>query len=91
MAKCSKAEVLRLRTALPLEDTSGAAPTHPDGTVACEWDVTAGREKIFKNYALKSMDEVRAKLRQAVLYIERNPNLGRSTTSFPQYRQLTLM
>jgi hypothetical protein len=26
---------------------------------------------------------VRAKLRQAVLYIERNPNLVRSITSFP--------
>ena len=45
------------------------------------WDEI--REKIFKNYALKSMDEVRAKLRQAVLYIERNPNLVRSITSFP--------
>ena len=45
------------------------------------WDEI--REKIFKNYALKSMHEVRAKLRQAVLYIERNPNLVRSITSFP--------
>src|SRR6266700_3952930 len=45
------------------------------------WDEI--REKIFKNYALKSMDEVRANLRQAVLYIERNPNLVRSITSFP--------
>ena len=45
------------------------------------WDEIC--EKIFKNYALKSMDEVRAKLRQAVLYIERNPNLVRSITSFP--------
>ena len=45
------------------------------------WDEI--REKIFKNYALKSMDEVCAKLRQAVLYIERNPKLVRSITSFP--------
>jgi transposase len=45
------------------------------------WDEI--REKIFKNYALKSMDEVYAKLRQAVLYIERNPSLVRSITSFP--------
>ena len=45
------------------------------------WDEI--REKIFKNYALKSMDEVCAKLRQAVLYMERNPNLIRSITSFP--------
>ena len=29
------------------------------------------------------MHEVRAKLQQAVLYIERNPNLVRSITSFP--------
>ena len=45
------------------------------------WDEL--REKIFKNYALKSMDAVRAKLRQAILYIERNPKLVRSITSFP--------
>ena len=45
------------------------------------WDEI--REKIFKNYALKSMNEVRAKLQQAVLYIECNPDLVRSITSFP--------
>ena len=45
------------------------------------WDEI--REKIFKNYALKSMDAVRAKLKQAILYIERNPGLVRSITSFP--------
>jgi hypothetical protein len=33
------------------------------------WDEI--REKIFKNYALKSMDEVYAKLEDAALYIER--------------------
>ena len=38
---------------------------------------------IFKNYALKSMDGVRAKLKQAILYIERNLKLVRSITSFP--------
>ena len=38
---------------------------------------------IFKNYALKSMDAVRAKLRRAILYMERNPKLIRSITSFP--------
>jgi hypothetical protein len=37
----------------------------------------------FKNYALKSMDAVCAKLEQAILYIERNPALVRSITSFP--------
>ena len=45
------------------------------------WDEI--REKIFKNYALKSMDAVRAKLRRAILHMERNPKLIRSITSFP--------
>src|SRR5262249_35840653 len=45
------------------------------------WDEI--REKIFKNYALKSMDEVYAKLEQAALYIERNPALVKSITAFP--------
>ena len=48
------------------------------------WDEI--REKIFKNYALKSMDAVRAKLEQAVAYIERNPKLVKSITSIPLYR-----
>jgi transposase len=37
------------------------------------WDEI--REKIFKNYALKSMDEVCDKLEEAALYIERNPKM----------------
>jgi hypothetical protein len=45
------------------------------------WDEI--REKTFKNYALKSMDVVQAKLNEAILYIERNPKLVRSITSFP--------
>ena len=45
------------------------------------WDEI--REKIFKNFALKSMNAVRAKLQQAVLYIERNPKIVKSITSFP--------
>src|SRR5271157_2803380 len=45
------------------------------------WDEI--REKIFKNYALKSIDAVRTKLKEAVLYIERNPELVKSITSFP--------
>jgi transposase len=45
------------------------------------WDEI--REKIFKNYALKSIDAVRAKLKQAILYIERNPKAVKSITSFP--------
>ena len=45
------------------------------------WDEI--REKIFKNYALKSIDAVRAKLKKAILYIERNPRTVKSITSFP--------
>ena len=45
------------------------------------WDEI--REKIFKNYALNSIDAVRAKLKQAILYIEHNRKLVRSITSFP--------
>jgi hypothetical protein len=45
------------------------------------WDEI--REKIFKNYALKSIDAVRAKLKQAILYIERNPTMVKSITTFP--------
>jgi hypothetical protein len=45
------------------------------------------REKIFKNYALKSIDAVRAKLKQAILYIERNPTMVKSITSFPYNRK----
>ena len=41
------------------------------------------REKIFKNYALKTIDAVRAKLKQAILYIERNPTMVKSITTFP--------
>jgi hypothetical protein len=39
--------------------------------------------EIFKNYALESIDAVRAKLEHAILYIERNPKLVQSITSFP--------
>ena len=45
------------------------------------WDEI--REKIFKNYALKSIDAVRTKLDAAIGYIERKPNLVKSITSFP--------
>ena len=45
------------------------------------WDEI--REKIFKNYALKSMDDVYAKIEDAVLYIDCNPTLVKSITSFP--------
>jgi transposase len=45
------------------------------------WDEI--REKIFKNYALKSMNDVYDKLEEAVFYIDRNPKLVKSITSFP--------
>jgi len=45
------------------------------------WDEI--REKIFKNYALKSMAEVHEKLEEAILYVDRNPKLVKSITSFP--------
>jgi hypothetical protein len=45
------------------------------------WDEI--REKIFKNYALKSMDAVHQKLKEAVLYIEHNPQIVKSITGFP--------
>jgi DDE superfamily endonuclease len=45
------------------------------------WDEI--REKIFKNYALKSMNAVHAKLEQAILYVESNPKTVKSITSFP--------
>ena len=49
--------------------------------IAVQWDEI--REKIFKNYALKSINTVRAKLKQAIFYIERNPKTVKSITSFP--------
>jgi len=45
------------------------------------WDEI--REKIFKNYALKSMEAVYDKLEEAALYIERNRNIVKSIASFP--------
>ena len=50
---------------------------------SCPSVVASVREKIFKNYAIKSIDAVRAKLKQAILYVERNPETVKSITSFP--------
>jgi hypothetical protein len=41
------------------------------------------REKIFKNYAIRSMDEVCDELEEVALYIERHPKIVNSITSFP--------
>ena len=41
------------------------------------------REKIFRNYALKSIHAVWAKLDQAILYLELNPGIVKSITGFP--------
>jgi hypothetical protein len=45
------------------------------------WDEI--REKIFKNYAVKSMSDVNAKLDEASLYIEPSRTLVKSIASFP--------
>ena len=45
------------------------------------WDEI--REKIFKNYALKSIDHVRQKLHEAILYMEHNADVVKSIASFP--------
>jgi transposase len=45
------------------------------------WDEI--RKKVFKNYALKSIDAVHLKLNEAISYINRNPKLVKSITSFP--------
>jgi len=39
--------------------------------------------RIWRAYALKSMDEVYAKLEEAARDIERNPAIVKSITSFP--------
>src|SRR6201987_1968759 len=41
------------------------------------------REKIFKNYALKSMDKVYDKLQEAALYLERTPKIVQFITAVP--------
>ena len=45
------------------------------------WDEIC--EKVFKNYVLKSLDKVCNKLEEAALYIQRNPKMIKSITSFP--------
>jgi transposase len=45
------------------------------------WDEI--REKIFKNYTIKSIKAVYRKLEEAILYIKRNSELVKSITSFP--------
>jgi len=39
--------------------------------------------RLVSTILVKSMDAVRAKLKQVILYIERNPKLVRSIASFP--------
>src|SRR5205814_2305177 len=45
------------------------------------WDESA--RKSSRTYALKFINAVRNKLKQAILYIERNPETVKSITSFP--------
>jgi transposase len=49
------------------------------------WDEI--RKKIFKNYAIKSIEYVRQKLHDDILYVEHNPQLVKSITSFPYIAQ----
>jgi hypothetical protein len=53
------------------------------------WDEI--REKIFKNYAAKSKDEVCEMLVEGSLYIERNPEMVKSMTSFPYIASFDLI
>ncbi len=53
------------------------------------WDEI--REKIFKNYALISIDAVRTKLKHAILYIERNPKSSNQSRRFPISSSHSLM
>jgi transposase len=72
-------EDLVIPTNITLDFLPAYAPElNPQETL---WDEI--REKIFKNYALQSMDEVCDKLVEAAAYIERNPELVKSMTSFP--------
>jgi transposase len=69
--------------AIPANVTLARLPAHSPELNPQEniWDEI--REKIFKNYAAKSMDEVCEMLVEGSLYIERNPELVKSMTSFP--------
>jgi len=58
------------QAALPAPERTGTQPKEN------LWEEI--REKSSKNYALKSMDAVRQKLKEAVLYIERNPKIVKS-------------
>jgi hypothetical protein len=49
------------------------------------------REKLFKNQALKSMDAVRAKLKQAILYFGAQSQARSLHHFLPLYRQFTLI
>jgi hypothetical protein len=60
------------------EDFNATFELNPQENI---WDEI--REKIFKNYAAKSMDEVCKMLVEGSLYIERNPELVKAMTSFP--------
>src|SRR5262245_27028789 len=69
--------------AIPANVTLARLPAHSPELNPQEniWDEI--REKVFKNYAAKSMDEVCEMLVEGSLYIERNPELVKSMTLFP--------
>jgi hypothetical protein len=53
------------------------------------WDEI--REKIFKNYALKSIDSVYPKLSEAIRHINRDPGAREIHHVFTLHRQITLI
>jgi hypothetical protein len=82
-----------------VENPGGTAPAHPNGIAAGERHDAAGdrgalkpkpiggrqRENmtVTEEKALLARNAVHRKLEEAILYIERNPKLVRSITSFP--------
>jgi transposase len=91
--KCSRWHILLIldgagnhksgELAIPADVTLARLPAHSPELNPQEniWDEI--REKIFKNYAAKSMDEVCEMLVEGSLYIERNPEPVKSMTFFP--------
>jgi hypothetical protein len=68
--------------------------SHHPRAINCAVGVSNYSSSTRQNYAAKSIDEVCDKLVRAALYIERNPRMVKSMTSFPFvsiYHQLTMI
>ena len=79
----STARPITAAATLPFPITSRSCIFRPIRRNSIRRKISGMKSANFKNYALKSMDAVRAKLKQAILYIEHNPKLVRSISSFP--------